>query len=219
LDFNHLFEIWNLIFEIMSDQDSNQVDNNSDQLQKDLEEAIKQAQANLDGWKRTAADFENYKKRKEAENKDLLEFAKEVTVAKLLPTIDSLEQGLRHMPEVGLIGKSSFAKASADETSESRKPNFENLDGEFLKKYQNWQKGIECLLAQLDKALAEMGVKKIEALGKKFDPHFHEAVREIENDQEDGTVVEEFQSGFILNGKVIRPSQVVISKKTAKGGE
>jgi molecular chaperone GrpE len=57
-----------------------------------------------------------------------------------------------------------------------------------------------------------MGVKKIDAVGKQFDPHFHEAVREVEGD-EDHKIVEELQTGYELNGKVIRPSQVVISKK------
>ena len=52
-----------------------------------------------------------------------------------------------------------------------------------------------------------MGVKKIEAIGKKFDPHFHEAVKEVESDQDDGTIIEELQTGFELNGKVIRPSR------------
>ena len=169
-------------------EENNSTDlSNIDQLQQDLEEAIKQAQGNLEGWKRTAADFENYKKRKEGENKELVDFAKEVTVAKLLPTLDSLEQALKHMPATG----------AAD----------------FGKKYQNWQTGVGGIVMQLDKVLEELGVKKIEALGKKFDPHFHEAVRETESEQAEGMVVEELQTGFELNGKVIRPSQVVISKK------
>ena len=155
-------------------------------LQNELIQATEQAQMNLNGWKRALADFENYKKRKEAENKELVEFAKEVVVAKLLPTLDSLEQALRHSPD----------SAAPD----------------FIDKFNNWNKGVQGILTQLDKALLEMGVKKIEAKGKKFNPNFHEAVREVEGD-EDGIVVEELQSGFELNGKVIRPSQVVISKR------
>ena len=151
----------------------------SEELLNQLEQLKEEAQLNLNGWKRAQADFENYKKRKEAESKDLIEFAKEVTVAKLLPTLDSLEQALRHMPE--------------------------GIDEE-------WKNGILGTLNQLDKALAELGVKKIEALGKKFDPNFHEAVREVPG-EEDHMVVEEYQTGYELNGKVIRPSQVVISKK------
>jgi molecular chaperone GrpE len=170
----------------MEDDTQPNLNNNTDKLQQDLEEAILQAQGNLEGWKRAAADFENYKKRKEAENKELVEFAKEVTVTKMLPTLDSLEQALKHMPEAGAE--------------------------EFAKKYQNWQTGVNGIVMQLDKVLEEMGVRKIEALGKKFDPHFHEAVREVEGG-EDGMVAEELQTGFELNGKVIRPSQVVITKK------
>ncbi len=157
------------------------------ELPKELEDAISQAQTNLDGWKRTAADFENYRRRKESENKELVEFAKEVTVTKLLPTLDSLEQALKHMPNVETEG--------------------------FADKYQNWQTGVGGIVVQLDKTLEELGVKKIETLGKKFDPNFHEAVREVEGPEEDGIIVQELQTGFELNGKVIRPSQVVINKK------
>jgi molecular chaperone GrpE len=169
------------------DQSSQAGDVTIEQLQTDLDRA-------LNGWKRAAADFENYKKRKETENKELVEFAKEVTVAKLLPILDSLEQALRHMPEY---------EQSAASSQQS----------EFEKQYKNWQTGVNGIVMQLDKTLAEMGVKKIEAIGKKFDPHFHEAVKEVESEQEDGMVVDELQSGFVLNGKLIRPSQVVISKK------
>ncbi len=148
-------------------------------LTRKLEESQEEAKTNLAGWQRAQADFENYKKREEAKQSEILEFAKEVTIVKLLPTLDALHQGLRHAP------------AGVDE---------------------KWLAGINGTLTQLDKVLAEMGVKKIEALGKPFDPHFHEAIREVAGD-EDGIIVEEMQSGFELNGKVIRPSQVVISKK------
>lgn len=151
-------------------------------LERQLAEAQEEAATNLAGWQRSQADFANYQKREEAKQKDILDFAKEVTIVKLLPTLDTLEQGLRHAPS--------------------------NID-------QNWLKGIEGTLQKLDKVLDELGVKKIEAVGKQFDPHFHEAIREVEaqDAQQDGQVVEELQTGFELNGKVIRPSQVVISKK------
>ena len=158
---------------------------------------LKKLQTDLDnatnGWKRALADFENYKKRKESENKELVEFAREVTVAKLLPALDSLEQALKHMPEM-----SDKLKVESDK---------------FEVAYKNWQTGVNGIIIQLDKTLGELGVKKIEALGKKFDPHFHEAVKEVESEQEDGIVVDELQTGFELNGKLIRPSQVVISKR------
>jgi molecular chaperone GrpE len=146
-----------------------------------LQKAQVEAAKNLDGWRRTQADFENYQKRKEAENKELIEFAREVAVAKLLPTLDTIEQSLLHVPD-------------------------------DVSKLPEWKNGIDGTLKKLQGVMAELGVKRISALGKKFDPNFHEAVREVLG-AEDGVVVEEYQSGYELNGKVIRPSQVVISKK------
>lgn len=60
------------------------------------EDQIAQLTAN---WKRTAADFENYKKRKEAESKELFEFAKEMAVIRLTPSLQSLEQVLAYAPD------------------------------------------------------------------------------------------------------------------------
>jgi molecular chaperone GrpE len=171
----------------MDEQDDNQnTDSSIEDLQQQLADSKAEAEKNLNGWKRSEADFRNYQNRKEAENKELIDFAREVAVAKLLPSLDTLEQALLHRP-----------KADSEQ---------------FTEEYQKWENGLDGLVKQLDKALEELGVKKIEAVGKRFDPNFHEAVREIPG-EEDGMVVEEYQSGFELNGKVIRPSQVAISKK------
>ena len=122
-----------------------------------------------------------------------MEFAREVTVTKLLPTLDALGQALKHMPEAN--------------------EEFRMKNAEFGKQYQNWQTGINGILMQLDKTLGDLGVKKIEALGKKFDPNFHEAIREVESEADYGVIVDEVQTGYELNGKVVRPSQVIISKQ------
>ncbi len=231
------------------DEDNQQdAQNNQNILSADVNVNMEQLQIELvqakDGWKRALADFENYKRRKENENKELVEFAREVTVTKLLPTLDSLEQALKHIPQYIPTTPSPYAKASGDtpplkggeasvvDKAMVDKPQAieQNLGdslpvkgeypaergegvGDFGKAYQNWQSGVNGIVVQLDKTLEELGVKKIETIGKKFDPNFHEALREVESQQEDGIIVEEFQTGFELNGKVIRPSQVVISKK------
>lgn len=52
----------------------------------------------LNNWKRAVADLENFKKRRDAENQELLEFAKEMTVFKLLPSLQSLQQVLKFAP-------------------------------------------------------------------------------------------------------------------------
>lgn len=153
----------------------------SDSVERTLAELQEENQMLMNSWKRTQADFENYKRRKEQENAELVEFARQVAVVKMLPSIDSIMQGLQHVP---------------DDAS----------------KMEEWKSGIAGTVKQLDKALEEMNIKKIEAVGKKFDPNFHEAVRQIPG-SEDDMVVEEYQTGYEINGKVIRPSQVAISKK------
>lgn len=75
-------------------------------------------------------------------------------------------------------------------------------------------KGVEMILAHLYEMLKEYGLKPIEAEGKKFDPHYHEALLQIENkDLAENTVVEELQKGYLLNERVIRTAKVKVSKK------
>jgi len=75
-------------------------------------------------------------------------------------------------------------------------------------------KGVEMILAHLYEMLKEYGVRPIEAEGKLFDPHYHEALMQTENkDLPEHTIVEELQKGYLLNDRVIRTSKVKVSKK------
>jgi len=75
-------------------------------------------------------------------------------------------------------------------------------------------KGVEMILAHLYEMLKEYGVKPIEAQGKIFDPHLHEALMQVENKNlDEHTIVEELQKGYMLNDRVIRTSKVKVSKK------
>ncbi len=81
-------------------------------------------------------------------------------------------------------------------------------------------KGIEMILAHLYDMLKEYGVKPIEAQDKVFDPNFHEALMQMENnDVPEHTIVEELQKGYLLNDRVIRTSKVKVSKKTDCSGQ
>ncbi len=74
-------------------------------------------------------------------------------------------------------------------------------------------KGVELTLNGLKEALKEEGLVGIEALGKPFDPNLHEAVEQIQtNNPPDNIVVEELRKGYILRGKVIRPSMVKVAR-------
>ena len=81
-------------------------------------------------------------------------------------------------------------------------------------------KGIEMILAHLYETLKEYGVKPIEAQDKIFDPNFHEALMQIEdNDVPEHTIVEELQKGYLMNERVIRTSKVKVSKKPENIGK
>jgi len=76
--------------------------------------------------------------------------------------------------------------------------------------------GIELTLKEILKILDRFGVKPIEALGKNFNPCFHQAVLQEEtSDQADNTVLKEFQRGYMLHDRLVRPSMVVVSKVRA----
>ncbi len=72
--------------------------------------------------------------------------------------------------------------------------------------------GMEMVTKKLWKALSGEGLRPIEAVGKPFDPHIHEAVQEVGTcDYPDGTVVQEVRKGYLLGGKVLRPSLVKVA--------
>ena len=69
--------------------------------------------------------------------------------------------------------------------------------------------GMEMVYKQLMKQLEDLGVKPIEAVGKEFDPNFHNAVMQVESDEfETGVVAQEFQKGYTYHDMVIRHSMV-----------
>lgn len=75
-------------------------------------------------------------------------------------------------------------------------------------------KGVEMILAHLYDMLKEYGIRPIESEGRLFNPHFHEALMQVENkDMPEHTIVEELQKGYLLNDRVIRTAKVKVSKK------
>ena len=80
--------------------------------------------------------------------------------------------------------------------------------------YAAFVKGIEMVMNQTHEMLKKNGVKPIEATGKVFDPHCHEALMQVESDDVDeGVVLEEFQKGYSINDRVIRTTKVKLAKK------
>ncbi len=93
---------------------------------------------------------------------------------------------------------------------------------EFLEPYENLQRalnsikegreGIELVLKQMEKALKNMGVEEIDAMGKKFDPMLHDAIGIVDGESDD-VVMEVYQKGYMLKGMVLRHAKVLVSKK------
>lgn len=78
-------------------------------------------------------------------------------------------------------------------------------------------KGIRIIYDQLLDILKSHGVEQIKALGEQFDPALHEAIMQRTNpDTEQNTVLEEFQKGYKLNSRVIRPTKVIVNKPPAE---
>lgn len=92
--------------------------------------------------------------------------------------------------------------------------NFEKAEKEIpVDKNDEYLKGILQIKVQLQDLIKNQQVEKIKSLGKKFDPNFHEVVEEVaQEDLESGIIIEEVKKGYLLNGKVIRPAKVKVSK-------
>ncbi len=82
------------------------------------------------------------------------------------------------------------------------------------------KEGVAMTLKQFDALLEKQNVESIEAVGKPFDPSRHEVLCQVESeDHDENTVTEEYAKGYHLNGRILRPSKVVISKAPAGGND
>jgi len=139
---------------------------------------------------RLQAEFENYRKRQQRDREELNRLAKERVLAELPGIVDNLERALQHAGTAG----------AAPETL---------------------AQGVELVCKQLQEVLTRFGAEPIGALGSLFDPRLHEAMARVETagDPPDGTVVEEYRRGYLLDGKVLRPALVAVAKLADEDAE
>lgn len=77
---------------------------------------------------------------------------------------------------------------------------------------EEYVKGFELIRRQLADLLAKQGLKRIEAVGKEFNPHFHHAIERVETHQHpDGVVIAEMQPGYVFHERVLRPAMVRVA--------
>lgn len=83
--------------------------------------------------------------------------------------------------------------------------------------YQNFREGVELVYTHMKDILTKEGLKEIEAIGRPFDPNFHEAVNQAASEEYDeGIVMDQISKGYMLNDRLLRASKVVVSKGKPK---
>ncbi|MFH1781076.1 MAG: nucleotide exchange factor GrpE [Patescibacteria group bacterium] len=155
---------------------------------KKLEKLQKKCDEYLNGWKRAQADYQNLQKDTEKRMGEFRKYACEDMLQQILPLVDYF--------------KHAFAAVPEDE------------------KDSDWLTGIKHIQDYLYKFLEDNGIEIIKTVGEKFDPELHEAIKEEKSGEqpdsamaEEPIILKETQSGFKLNGKVLVPAKVIISKK------
>ena len=180
---------------IETENQQNEIDNETEETvaenvenkEETCEEKIAKLELEVQEWKnsytRKLAEFQNFTKRKEMEVSEMKKYASEGIIVKLLENIDNLERA---------------------ENASAETKNFDAL-----------VEGVNMILRNLKYMLSEEGVEEVEAgEGVQFNPYEHQAMMTEEKDDLDNDViVQVFQKGYKLKGKVIRPAMVTVNKK------
>jgi molecular chaperone GrpE len=140
-----------------------------------------------DKFLRLMADMENLRRRTEREVADARTYAVANFARDMLNVADNVRRGIETV--------SDETRASADDS------------------FKSFLEGIELTERDLLKTLERHGVKKLDPMGQKFDPHVHQAMFEVPNpDVASGTIVQVMQSGFVIGDRVLRPALVGVAK-------
>ena len=171
---------------------TNESDNQKDPpKEKTTEEKLKEAEEKL---LRSLAEIENQRRRFEKEIKDAFEFGSFNFAKENLATLDNLQRA-----------------KEAIKNDEKLKDN-KDLD-KFLE-------NINIIEKDLISIFERNRIKKIDTKGKKFDPNYHQAMSEIEDDKaEPGSIIQEIQAGYMLGERLLRPALVSVAKKKDKKDE
>ena len=160
-----------------------------EELKSELEETRQKANENWDKAVRTQAEMENLKRRTQKDLEDAHKFALTGFAKELLPVFDSLVLGLQ-----AATG-----------------------DSEDVKKFRE---GSELTIKQFETVFAKFNIVAIDPMGQPFNPEHHQAMlMQVVEGAEPNTVVNVFQKGYLLNGRLLRPAMVVVAKAAEKPSE
>jgi len=191
----------------------------------------------VDTEKEKAEDLtqEPEKKAKEKGPEKVVKKAEEMTKQELLKKLtDTREEAeknydlytrtyaeMENIKKRGIKEREELAKYANESITKEILPVIDNLDKAISHAQNNENssalvEGLELTRDGLVKALEQAGLKEVEALGEPFDPNFHESVsQQIDDTVAPGHVIMELQKGYLLNGRLMRPSMVVISQGKA----
>ena len=152
-------------------------------LQAQLDEAEREKAQFKSLAQRLQADFANFRKRTDEENLEIISDAKSHVILRILPALDDVERAL---------SQSRQTESDADKA---------------------WLEGFKLIERKLISILQGEGLQRIEAEGGAFNPWEHEIVSYLDiPDRQEGEVLEVSRQGYKINGKVLRPAQVVVAK-------
>jgi len=168
--------------EAVENQDENSPEAEIAMLYSELETAKQTITDQKDGVVRAAADVENIRRRAAQDVEKAHKFALEKFASELLPVIDNLERAIEF----------------SDKENETLKP---LLDG------------IDMTVKSFNEAVAKFGVEIVNPQGEQFNPDFHQAMSiQPSDDVSPNTVLAVMQKGYTLNGRLLRPAMVMVSK-------
>lgn len=176
--------------ETVQAQEDAPVDENAQRIYE-LETALSEAQATIkeqqDGVLRARAEMENARRRAEGEVEKARKFALERFAGELLPVIDNLERAI----EMG------------DADNEAVKPLLE---------------GVEMTRKTFISSIEKFGLAPVDPQGESFNPDLHQAMSMQESaEHEPNTVMAVMQKGYTLNGRLLRPAMVMVSRAPSDG--
>ncbi len=153
-----------------------------EELKQELEQARKKAEENWDKAVRAKAEMENLRKRTAKDLENAHKFAVEKFAKELLTVIDSLELGIQ---------------ASTGDSPE----------------VVRFREGSELTLKQFESVFSKFNIEMVDPMGLPFNPEHHQAMSMQPTDEvKPNTVVNVFQKGYLLNGRLLRPAMVIVAK-------
>lgn len=154
-----------------------------------LEEIREEKEELKDKYLRALANYENLRKRALQEKEKIYKFTSEEIFRKILPIIDDFKRAFESLKE---------SKKLKDD-------------------YKSFSEGMRLVYSNLKSLLESYGIEDFTSKGEKFDPSKHEAVHVIEaDDEKEGEILEETETGYKIKDRVLRPAKVIVAKKTEK---